>query len=161
MSSGVVRSAGSTPRTGALLALPIALLLWVLPFHALTIAFFFGVLRTGMQATMVMAAWKEGVAVLLVMAVVMRAVLSRGPGVGIAAPDVAITSLIALAVLFAMVENPLFAADIPPKVELFGFRSSVFFMVLYYVGRGVPEIGERSTYVKHLFRVAIVVAAIG
>jgi len=161
MSSGVVPSAGSTPRTGALLALPIALLLWVLPFHALTIAFFFGVLRTGMQATMVMAAWKEGVAVLLVMAVVMRAVLSRGPGVGIAAPDVAITSLIALAVLFAMVENPLFAADIPPKVELFGFRSSVFFMVLYYVGRGVPEIGERSTYVKHLFRVAIVVAAIG
>jgi hypothetical protein len=161
MSSGVVRSAGSTPRTGALLALPIALLLWVLPFHALTIAFFFGVLRSGMQATMIMAAWKEGLAVVLVMIVLTRAVLSRGPGVGISAPDVAITSLIALALFFALVENPLFAAGIPPKVELFGFRSSVFFMVLYYVGRGVPEIGERSTYVKHLFRVAVVVAAIG
>lgn len=161
MSSSAVARADSTRRTGALLALPIVLLLWVLPFHALTIAFFFGVLRTGMQATMLLAAWKEGLAVILLAIVVSRAALSRGPGVGIAAPDVAITSLIALAVLFAMVENPLFAAGIPPKVELFGFRSSVFFMILYYVGRGVPEIGERSTYVKHLFRVAVVVAAIG
>lgn len=161
MSSGVVARVDSTRRTGGLLALPIALLLWVLPFHALTIAFFFGVLRTGMQATMILAAWKEGLAVLLLTIVVMRAVLSRGPGVGIAAPDVAVTSLIALAILFAMVENPLFAAGIPPKVELFGFRSSVFFMLLYYVGRGIPDIGDRSTYVKHLFRVAVVVAAIG
>jgi len=34
-------------------------------------------------------------------------------------------------------------------------------MMLYYVGRGVPELGERSTYVKHLFRIAVVVATIG
>jgi hypothetical protein len=144
-----------------LVALPIALLLWVLPFHAVTIAFFFGVLKTGMQATMIMAAWKEAVVVILLTIVVMRSVLSRGPDVSIIAPDVAITGLIALAVFFAIVENPLFAAGIPPKVELFGFRSSAFFMLLYYFGRGVPEIGERSTYVKHLFRVAVVVAAIG
>lgn len=161
MRSGAVARADSTAKTGALLALPIALLLWVLPFHAVTIAFFFGVLRTGMQATMIMAAWKEGVAVILLAIVVSRAAISRGPRVGISAPDVAITSLIALALLFALVENPVFAADIPPKVELFGFRSSVFFMVLYYVGRGVPEIAERSTYLKHLFRVAIVISAIG
>jgi hypothetical protein len=133
----------------------------VLPFHAMAIAFFFGVLRTGMQATMIMASWKEGVAVLLLAAVVMRSILSRGPRVTIAAPDVAITGLIALALLFALVENPIFGAEIPAKVALFGFRSSVFFMVLYYVGRGVPEIGERSTYIKHLFRVAVVVALIG
>lgn len=161
MSLGAVARADSTPKTGALLALPIALLLWVLPFHALTIAFFFGVLRTGMQATMIMAAWKEGIAVLLLLIVLMRAVLSRGPETAITATDVAITSLFALAVLFALVENPVFAADIPPKVELFGFRSSVFFMALYFVGRGIPEIGESSIYVKHLFRVAVVVAAIG
>jgi hypothetical protein len=161
MSSSTLARADSTPRTGALLTLPIALLLWVLPFHALTIAFFFGVLRTGMQATMVMAAWKEGLAVILLAIVFTRAVMSMGPRVGIMAPDVAVTSLLALAVLFALVENSIFAAGIPPKVELFGFRSSVFFLVLYYVGRGVPEIGERSTYVKHLFRIAVVVAAIG
>jgi len=106
--------------------LPIALLLWVLPFHALTIALFFGVLRTGMQATMIMASWKEAVAVVLLTIVVMRSVLTRGPGVAVAAPDVAITALVALAILFAIVENPIFAAGIPPKVELFGFRSSVF-----------------------------------
>src|SRR3989454_8085644 len=161
MPSGAQARADSTPRTGALIALPIALLLWVLPFHAVTIAFFFSVLRTGMQATMIMASWKEVVAVILLTIVVMRCVLSRGPGVAIIAPDIAITGLIALAILFAIVENPLFAAGIPPKVELFGFRSTVFFMLLYYFGRGVPEIGERSTYVKHLFRVAVVVAAIG
>ena len=155
------RSGGPDPRVGALVALPIALLLWVLPFHAVTIAFFFGVLRSGMQATMIMASWKEGVALLLFAAILMRGILSRGPGVGIIASDVAITGLIALAVLFAMVENPLFAAAIPPKVELFGLRSSVFFMLLYYVGRAVPELGDRAIYVKHLFRVAVVVAAIG
>jgi hypothetical protein len=145
----------------ALVGLPIVLLLWVLPFHSLTIAFFFGVLHTGMQATMIMASWKEGVAVFLVCAVAFRAILSRGPGVTIAATDVAVTGLIALGVLFAIVEAPLFGADIPAKVAIFGLRSSVFFMVLYYVGRGVPEIGERATYIKHLFRVAVVVAGIG
>jgi hypothetical protein len=161
MSSSALARPSSTAKTGALVALPIALLLWVLPFHAVTIAFFFGVLRTGMTATMIMASWKEAVAVALITTVVMRMVLARGPGVTLAAPDVAITSLLALAVLFALVENPLFAADIPAKVELFGFRSSVFFMLLYYFGRGVPEIGENATYIKHLFRVAVVVAAIG
>jgi len=145
----------------ALIALPIVLLLWVLPFHAVTIAYFFGVLRTSMQATMVMAAWKEGVAAILFVIVVTRAILTRGPGVGIAAPDVAITALIALAILFALTENPFFGAAIPPKVELFGFRSSVFFMFLYYVGRGVPDLGKSSIYVKHMFRIAVVVAAIG
>jgi hypothetical protein len=161
MPSSALAPADSTARTGALLALPIVLLLWILPFHAVTIAFFFGVLKTGMQATMIMASWKEAVAVVLVSIVVFRCVLSRGPSVTIMAPDVAITGLVTLAVLFAIVENPLFAAGIPPKVELFGFRSSVFFMLLYYFGRGVPEIGERPTYVKHLFRVAVLVAAIG
>src|SRR5712672_984977 len=135
-------STRSDSHVGVLVALPIALLLWVLPFHAVTIAFFFGVLRTGMQATMIMASWKEAVAVVLVTIVMVRSVLSRGPGFAIFSPDVAITALIALAVLFAIVENPLFGASIPPKVELFGFRSSVFFMLLYYFGRGVPEIAE-------------------
>jgi len=159
-----VTASGLSPRDShlrALVALPIVLLLWVLPFHAVAIAFFFGVLRTGMRATMIMASWKEGVAVILLAIVVMRAILTRGPHVGIVAPDVAITGLIALAVLFAIVENPIFNAQIPVNVEVFGLRSSVFFMVLYYVGRGVPEIGERSTYIKHLFRVAVVVALIG
>ncbi len=144
-----------------LVALPIALLIWVLPFHAITIAFFFGVLKTGMQATMLMASWKEGVAVILVTAVAMRCILSRGPRVWIGATDVAITALISLAVLFALIENPFFGAEVPANVALFGFRSSVFFMVLYYVGRAVPELGERATYVKHLFRVGVVVALIG
>jgi hypothetical protein len=164
MRSNALPPAASTrsgSHLGVLVALPIALLLWVLPFHAVTIAFFFGVLHTGMQATMIMASWKEAVAVTLFAIVVLRSILSRGPEVDIIAPDVAITALIGLAVLFAIVENPLFAASIPPKVELFGFRSSVFFMLLYYFGRGVPEIAERSTYIKHLFRVAVVVAAIG
>src|SRR3982750_1505857 len=146
---------------GALVALPVALLLWTLPFHAVAIAFFFGVLRTSMQATTILASWKEGVAVILFAIIVSRSILTRGPSVAIAAPDVAITALFALAILFALVENPIFGAAIPPKVELFGFRSTVFFMVLYYIGRGVPELGERSTYIKHLFRVAVVVSAIG
>lgn len=143
-----------------LLALPIALFIWVLPFHAVVIAFFFGVLRTGMKATMVMAAWKEGIAVILLLAVTLRCFLSRGPRVWIAAPDVAITTLIAVAALFALVENPIFGAEVPANVAVFGFRSSVFFMTLYYVGRATPELGDNSIYLKHLFRVAVVVAFI-
>src|SRR3979409_807443 len=124
MPSNALARADSTRRTGALIALPIALLLWVLPFHAVTIAFFFGVLKTGMQATMIMASWKEGVAVILLITVAVRCVLSRGPGVAVIAPDIGITGLVGLAVSFALVENLFFAAGIPPKVELFGFRSS-------------------------------------
>ena len=71
MTATALRSRDS--HLGPLVALPIALLLWVLPFHAITIAYFFGVLRTGMQATMLMASWKEGVAVLLVGIVLLRA----------------------------------------------------------------------------------------
>ncbi|HJP60814.1 MAG TPA: hypothetical protein VJ865_12475, partial [Gemmatimonadaceae bacterium] len=95
---------------GPLVALPIVLLLWVLPFHSLTVAFFFGVLRIGMHATTILAAWKEGVVVLLFAAVLLRTTLTRGPRVAIAAPDVAITGLIALALLFALVEAPVFGA---------------------------------------------------
>jgi hypothetical protein len=146
---------------GPLVALPVVLLLWVLPFHSLTIAFFFGVLHTTTEATTLMASWKEGVATMLVGTVVMRSILTRGPRAGIVASDVAITGLLALATLFAIVENSVFNAGVPTKVALFGFRSSVFFMVLYYVGRGIPELGDRSTYVKHLFWVSIVVSAIG
>src|SRR6188474_3718947 len=161
MSTTAATLSGSRARVGALAALPIVLFLWILPFHAVTIAFFFGVLRTSMSATTVMASWKEGVAATLFAIVMLRAVLSRGPGARILAPDVPIAALIGLAVVFAMTENPIFGARIPPKVELFGFRSAVFFMLLYFVGRGVPEIGERSTYVKHLFLVAVVVSLIG
>jgi hypothetical protein len=146
---------------GPLVALPIVLLLWVLPFHSLTVAFFFGVLRIGMHATTILAAWKEGVVVLLFAAVLLRTTLTRGPRVAIAAPDVAITGLIALALIFALVEAPIFGANVPAKVAIFGIRSSVFFMVLYYVGRGVPDLAARATYIKHLFWVAVVVAAIG
>lgn len=161
MSPAAETGASSRARAGALAALPIVLFLWVLPFHAVTIAYFFGVLRTSVQATTLLASWKEGVAVTLLAIVIVRAILSRGPGARIVAPDVPIAALIGLAVLFAMTENPIFGARIPPKVELFGFRSSVFFMLLYFVGRGVPEIGERSTYIKHLFLVAVVVSLIG
>jgi hypothetical protein len=159
MTTSAVRSTHG--QIGPLVALPIVLLLWMLPFHSLTVAFFFGVLRIGMHATTILAAWKEGVAVALLVAVLLRALLTRGPGVAIAAPDVAITGLIALTLLFALVEAPVFGANIPAKVAIFGIRSSVFFMVLYYVGRGVPELASRATYIKHLFWVAVVVAAIG
>ena len=163
MTTSVAPSQSALPQrqVAPLLALPIVLFIWVLPFHAVTIAFFFGVLRTGMHATIVLAAWKEMVAVFLIAAVVMRCVFSRGPRVWIAAPDVAIAALILLAALFALVENPIFGAEVPDKVALFGFRSSVFFMLLYYVGRAVPELGDSSIYLKHLFRVAVVVAVIG
>ena len=103
---------------------------------------------------------EEAVAVALLTAVVARSVLTRGPGLLYRVGRCDHRADLARRV-FRDGRESIFAAGIPPKVELFGFRSSVFFMVLYYVGRGVPEIAERSTYIKHLFRIALVVAAIG
>jgi hypothetical protein len=126
-----------------LVALPIALLLWVLPFHAVTIAFFFGVLRTGMQATMIMASWKEGVVVILITVVAMRCVLSRGPGVTIMPTDVAITSLIGT----CDGSRP----SCSTRASVTSARSTVRvdhrqLQMLYYFGRGVPRSGASDLH---------------
>jgi hypothetical protein len=137
------------------------LFMWILPFHSLVIALLFGYFGLSADAARTIAAWKELAIVLLVVWVALRALLSQGPRTSITAPDVAITALIAIAVIFALLQNPLFFARIPGGAELYGFRDAVLFMLLYYVGRSTPEVAESDTVLKHAYLIALVVSLIG
>jgi len=137
------------------------LFMWLLPFHALVIAVLFGYFGVSADIVRAIAAWKEIAIVLLVAWVALRALTSRGPGAEIMAPDVAVTALISIAVLFGLLENPVFSANLPGAAQLYGFRDSIFFMLLYYVGRSTPEIAETDTILRHAYFIALVVSVIG
>ena len=137
------------------------LFLWLLPFHSLVIALLFGYFGVSAETARAVAAWKEIAIVVLVAWVALRALSGAGPRAEITAPDVAVTALIAIAVVFALLENPLFFARIPPGAELYGFRDSIFFMLLYYVGRSTPEITESDSILRHAYLIALVVSVIG
>jgi len=137
------------------------LFLWLLPFHSLVIAFLFGYLGVSEATVRTIAAWKEVAIVLLVVWVAMRSMTGAGPRAKLMAPDIAVTALIAIAIVFALLENPLFFARIPGTAELYGLRDSILFMLLYYVGRSTPEIAEAETILRHAYLIALVVSVIG
>lgn len=137
------------------------LFMWILPFHSLGIALLFGYFGVSAETARAVAAWKEIAIVVLVAWAGLRALLGNGPKSEIMAPDVAVTALIAIAVVFALLENPLFFARIPVGAELYGFRDSIFFMLLYYVGRSTPEVAESDTLLKHAYLIAVVVSVVG
>ena len=135
--------------------------MWLLPFHALVIALLFGYFGVSGDTVRAIAAWKESAIVILVAWVAMRSLTGAGPRARLMAPDIAVTALIAIAVVFALLENPLFFARIPGAAVLYGFRDSILFMLLYYVGRSTPEIAESETILKHAYLIALVVSVIG
>jgi hypothetical protein len=137
------------------------LFLWLLPFHSLVIALLFGYFRVSEDTVRAVAVWKEFTIVLLVAWVALRSLSGAGPRAKLMAPDVAVTALISIAVVFALLQNPLFFARIPGAAELYGFRDSIFFMLLYYVGRSTPEIAESDTILRHAYLIALVVSVIG
>lgn len=137
------------------------LFLWALPFHSLTIAFLFGVVGVAEGTVRAIAAWKEITIVALVAWVAGRALLGRGQRVAIAGPDVALAALFGIALIAAVTANPLLRADMPAGALLYGFRDSVFFMALYFVGRATPEIAESDNVLRHAFLIALVVSVIG
>jgi hypothetical protein len=137
------------------------LFLWLLPFHSLIIALLFGYFGVAADTVRALAAWKEIAIVVLVAWVALRSLTGAGPRVEIMAPDVAVTALISIALVFALLENPLFFARIPGAAVLYGFRDSILFMLLYYVGRSTPEIAESDTILRHAYLIALVVSVIG
>ncbi len=137
------------------------LFLWLLPFHSLVVALLFGYFGVSAGTVRAVAAWKEVAIVVLVVWVALRSVTGAGPRAKLMAPDIAITALISIAAVFALLENPLFFARIPAAAVLYGFRDSILFMVLYYVGRSTPEIAESESILKHAYLIALVVSVIG
>jgi hypothetical protein len=117
----------------------------------------------GMDAGFVrrIAAWKEAAIVLLLFWALIRTLSGRGRRTSIVATDVLITCLIGLAVISTVVADPVFHAGIPAGAQLYGFRDAVLFMLLYYVGRSMPELAESEIVLKQAYFIALVVSIIG
>ena len=139
----------------------VILFLWLLPFHSLVIAVLFGFVGVSPGSTRAIAAWKEAAIILFFLWTVVRTLSGRGRRTSIIAPDIAITVLIGLATVSVLLAVPVFNANIPVGAQLYGLRDAVFFMLLYYVGRSMPEIADSDTVVKHAYIVAVVISVIG
>jgi len=135
--------------------------LWMLPFHSLVIAVMFGFF--GMDAGFVrkIAAWKEAAIVLLLFWALIRTLSGRGRNSSIVATDVLVSFLIGLAVISMIVADPVLRAGIPAGAQLLGFRDALLFMLLYYVGRSMPELAESEIVMKQAYFIALVVSIIG
>lgn len=137
------------------------LLLWFLPFHSLIIAVLFGFAGIGPGLTRAISAWKEAAILWFFLWALVRTLAGRGRRTAIIAPDIAITVLIVLAAVSVVIAVPVFNANIPVGAQLYGFRDAVFFMLLYYVGRSMPELADSETLMKHAFLVGVVISLIG
>jgi len=139
----------------------ILLFFWVLPFHSLIIALLFGYFGVAAGTARTIAAWKEASVVVFVLWIALRTISGRGRSTPVLAPDVAVGALLALAALYLVVADPVFHAGIPAGAQLYGFRDGFFFMLLYYVGRSMPELAGSETMMKHAFFVGLVISVVG
>lgn len=135
-------------RSGSLQAF--TLLAWGLAFHSLAMAVLFGGLGMPADAVRALAGWKEIVVALLFAVVVARALAGRGPTAPFDWPDLAIGALIAVAVCYAIGQRVLLLAWLPDGAELLGLRDAVYFMLLYFVGRGTPELARDDRVLRRL-----------
>ena len=118
------------------------ILAWGLAFHRLVIAILFGPLGWPEGLVRQIAAWKEMALVALLLIVILRSVLGRGPRVGLAWADLWVGGLIAVAVVYFAGANLWLRTELPLNAELLGFRQAVYFMLIYFVGRATPELVE-------------------
>ena len=153
--------AWARPPQSGIASTAILLFVWLLPFHALLIAALVGSGAAPFDTIRMIAAWKELALLMLVVWAAARAVLGRGPGVAVTAVDWLVAGLISLAVVFLFVENTLLRLGIPAGMALYGFRDTVFFMLLYFVGRGTPELAVNGTVLRHIFLMGVVISVIG
>jgi hypothetical protein len=138
----------------------LTVLTWALPFHILGMAILFGGLGIPARVVRVIAGWKELVVVLLLLATVVRAAAGRGPRVAVSAVDVAVAGLGLLAAAYLIGATPLLGADIPVVAQLYGFRDTVFFTALYFVGRGTPGVNDGDAALKRLFAVGVITSVV-
>jgi hypothetical protein len=134
---------------------------WGLVFHSLVITALFGWFGMPVDTVRSIAAWKEiGLAVLLALAL-LRTATGRGPGTTVAWSDLWIGGLIVTAILFLLIENLWLRFNLPRVAELMGFRDAVYFMLLYFVGRSMPELVSKEGAMRGLFALVVVTAVIG
>lgn len=133
---------------------------WGLPFHSLMVALLFGALGFQAGTVRLFAAWKEIAVIGLVILVVVRAVLGKGPRVSISWVDLAVGSLLLIAGGFFIAGHVWLQIDLPRGAELYGLRDIAFFMLLYFVGRASPEIADDPDTLRRLYIIAVLTSAI-
>jgi hypothetical protein len=133
---------------------------WGLPFHSLLMAALFGGL--GLAATTVrgLAAWKEAAVIGLLIFVVLRAVTGRGPRISISWVDLAVASLLTIAVAFYIGGRVLFRIELPAGADIYGLRDIAFFLLLYFVGRASPELVDDPNTLRRLYFILVLTCAI-
>ena len=134
---------------------------WGLVLHSLVMAVLFGLLHVPEGTVRTLAAWKEVTLGALVVLVFLRSVTGYGPQSRIAWPDLWISGLVVTAVLFLLTENVWLRFDLPASAQFMGFRDSVYFMLLYYVGRGMPELASDEKTIKRLFFLLLFTCIVG
>lgn len=134
---------------------------WGLVLHSLALAVLFGALGLDMQMARMIAAWKEVVLLLLLLAVCIRAGARQTPGSVIAPPDLLVAALIATAIAYFVAANNIFHAGLPQGSQSLGFRDAVYFMLAYFVGRSAPGLVGDAVVIKRLFILTVIVCAIG
>jgi hypothetical protein len=136
------------------------LLAWGLAFHSLVIAILFGPLHRPERLVRGIAAWKEIALLLLVFAVFVRAILGRGPKVALVWTDFWISGLFAVALAYLAGGSVLLGTHIPLETQFLGLRQTVFFMLLYYVGRATPDVIDDST-MRKVYILVLVTCVLG
>lgn len=139
----------------ALSRIAFPLLAWGLAFHSLVIAILFGPLRLSEGLVRVLAGWKEVALVLLVVTVLLRSIVSRGPAVSLVWTDFWIGGLFVVATVYLVAGTLLLGSHVPMNIQLLGLRQAVFFMLLYFVGRATPDLVDESTMRKIFFLVLV------
>lgn len=132
---------------------------WLLPFHALTIAYLYGGLGWPAGVVRAVAAWKEALVLGLLAAVLLRT-LRRGGGRGVQWPDLAVAGLAGLAAAYLVGAEWWFDQGLPVAAQLYGWRDAVFASLLYFVGRATPGVAEDPRVPRALFAVGVVTSAI-
>ena len=133
---------------------------WGLPFHSLVIAMLFGGFGLAIGTVRALAAWKEIAVIGMVALVILRAATGRGPRVAIHWIDIAVASLMAIALVFLVAGKAFFQIELPPGTELYGIRDIAFFLLLYYVGRATPEIVDDPQTLRRLYIIVLLTSAI-
>ena len=133
---------------------------WGLPFHSLLVAAIFGGLGLSAATARGLAAWKEILVLGMVALVILRAATGRGPRVAISWVDLAVGSLLSIAVAFLIGAKSLLQIELPSGAELYGIRDIAFFLLLYFVGRASPELVDDPQTLRRLYIIAILASAI-
>lgn len=158
-------------------------LTWGLPFHIVLMAFLFGGLGLSEGVVRAVAAWKEVAVVSFVIVAAARALLGSREKMEITVPDLLVLSLFATAFCYLLFDGILFgaaapgnaalystevqgkdprffASSLPGPAALYGIRDSTFFMLLYFVGRATPEIGNDYRVLKRFTLLAVVTSIV-